>query len=231
MARNCGVKVVLSIALTILLSGCLGFGHAYWPDQARLSRTPMLQQVWDKDYVHEQRVEGVGPVRFYFRAEDVVHKKNIVFDDGTNYWIRITAFTKGRKSFAANYNIPGEGVTPPMIYASDVAYIDMGDGRKVYAAPKIFHGDTENPDIPGKEYLNSPANLNSDEIHSRPRNNSLPAYRSVYLRFPVRPPVVGTAWVVHLDSVKLDNKIVKLSEYSFYLYKGRDEYYRFKGAW
>ena len=232
MSRNFGTKVALAIALPMLLSGCLGIGHAYWPDQARLSHEVALQQGWDKNSVHEQLVEGVGPVRFHFRAEDVITQgENTVFNDGANYWIRLTAFTEGRKSFAANYNIPGTAVTPPIIFASNVAYIDIGDGRKVYAAPKFFHGDEKNPDIPGKEYLNSPANLNSDEVHSRPRHNSIPAYRSAYLRFPIPPPVVGTTWVVHLGSVKLNNETVELPVYSFYLYRGRDEYYQFKGAW
>lgn len=232
MARDLFIKVVLSLAPAILLSGCLGIGHSYWPDQARLSRIPTHQEVWDEAGFHEQQVKGAGPVWFHFRAEDVVVQgKNIVFDDGTNYWIRITAFTKGRKSFAPNHNIPGEGMPQPIIYSSDGAFIDLGDGRKVHADLKLYLGDKKNTALPSKEYLNSPANLNSDDVHSRSRDRSISAYQSIYLRFPLRPPVVGSTWVVHLGSVKLDSEIVELPEYTFNLYKGRDEYYRFKGAW
>jgi hypothetical protein len=232
VARDFFIKAALSLAPAILLSGCLGIGHAYWPDQARLSRTPMLQEVWDKANFHEQQVKGADPVRFHFRAVDVVvHGKNTVFDDGANYWIQITAFTKGRKSFAPNHNIPGEGVPQPIVYSSDGAYVDMGDGRKVHADLKLYLGDKKNTDLPSKEYLNSPANLNSDEVHSRSRDRSISAYQSIYLRFPVRPPVVDSAWVVHLGAVKLGHEIVELPKYSFRLYEGRDEYYRYRGAW
>ncbi len=230
--RSCFVRAAIAVVSAILLSGCLGIGHSYWPDQARLSRTSRASDAWGEYGIYEQKASGANPVRFHFHADDVIVRgKNIVFDDGANYWVQIKAFTEGRKSFVPNFDLPGEGEPTPMIYSSEGAYIDMGDGRKVHADLKIYLADKKNPEAPSNDYLNSPANLNSDEVHSRSRDRSISAYKGVYLRFPVRPPAVGSAWAVHLGSMKLGHETVALPEYTLSLYKGRDEYYRYKGAW
>lgn len=232
VTRTCFVRAALAVASAILLSGCLGIGHVYWPDQARLSRTSRASDAWGEHSIYEQKASGANLVRFHFHADDViVSGKNVVFDDGANYWIQIKAFTEGRKSFVPNFDLPGVGVPTPIIYSSEGAYIDMGDGRKVHADLKVYLADKKNPEVPSKDYLYSPANLNSDEVHSRSRDRSISAYKNAYLRFPVRPPAVGSAWVVHLGSVKLGHETVALPEYGLRLYEGRDEYYRYKGAW
>ena len=74
--------------------------------------------------------------------------------------------------------------------------------------------------------LQGTVDINSDEVLSRNKHNSLAAYRSVYVRFPIRRPETRNHWTIDLGSVRLGNKDVKIPRHKLCFYPGRSEFYR-----
>jgi hypothetical protein len=215
------------LALIIPLSGCVG--HVSYPDQLRLCRVKGVIDGWGKTEVYEQEIPSIGKARFHLHISDVITHDNTIYDDKLGYWIRITGFTEGRKSFSP-FQFSGIKEQMPMAYSPHNAYIEATSGEKIYAKQEIYFGAPSNPDVPDSETLPNPVDLNSDLVHSRPKSNSLGAYRSVYIRFPTSPPKSGDMWRIHLGTVQLGQAKVEVPEYQLCFYPGRSEFYIYRGA-
>jgi hypothetical protein len=221
-------RLLFVVLLATLISGC--FGHVSYPDQLRLCLAKTDAGGWIGNSVYERDIGAIGKVRFHLHPTDVLDNNNTVLDDGENYWVRITGFTQGRKSFS-RFQFEGVKEEIPMIYSVKDAYIELGGGEKVRADSNLYFGAADGSDVPGDELVPQPVDLNSDLVHARTKVNSLSAYRSVFIRFPIRRPAVGDTRRIHLGSVELGGKRVQIPVYQLCFYSGRNEWFMYRGPW
>lgn len=219
-------SAVLFVVLFVSLSGC--YVHVIYPDQARLSYSS-TQFGRDADYFGFREVDtNDGPVQILFTASDVTDKGDI-YNDGRGYWISLIAVNRNRMVFhRQRYEQLNIQPSIPIHYSARQVFIETGDGQRIYPDGVFYLGNQANSEIPGDEFLQSPANLNADEIHSRNIGASLGLYRQVFLRFPVKPPSVdeGLRWKVHFGVINVNGQDVELGIAGYRYLRGVDTYVR-----
>lgn len=134
------------------------------------------------------------------------------------FWIRITGFTDGRKSFQrGQWNAGDQGI--PMLYSTEYAYIEKKDGTRIQAGHAIHLSSKKDPDQPGVALRDKVVDLNSDEIQlSNKHGWSL--YGSVYIKFNTPPPLPLSQWKLHLGRIELGDKTVEIPVQSLCFNKG-----------
>jgi hypothetical protein len=173
-----------------------------------------------------ERKIGEKTVKFRFEPEI-----NNTYDpiDEKVFWVAISGWNVERKSYQAQHgggykwSEGTEGI--PMLYSTDLAYMESDDGTVVRADPGLYFSDTQDPDKPGRWIKNGIVDINSDDIQlTKKRGNYI--YSSIYMRFNMPPPKPQAQWKIHLGRIFVDGQAVDIPPKSLCTIKGSSGWYR-----